>query len=298
MWYLLDRFGRPSLSRHVQLRALELNQRALQLLNADAGPNCGLDQARELVAVSIAGEACWQVLRGTLEETPEEPDWRTVKAGLAAQARLLRPLEPLADTLPGEDLPAEDLQPGVDDHAWPLSAQRRHRLQAVLLDQSRWLGMLVQRPASPQGLLEAQVVRVYRKARRDLHKQPCMRRAGRRLRRLLALVELTGAGSGLTGQGRLAAMARAGRCLHRMLVEHRRLNEQIAATRSPRRVRKMKQRRRDIARAMNHEVARHFSEHPTQFADRLSWELFCGVLEQPARRDGAALPAAVGRADG
>lgn len=295
MWHLLDRFGRPSLSRHVQLRALELNQRALRLLNADAGPNCGLDRARELVAVTIAGDACWQALRGALEEGPEEPGWRTVKTSLKAQARLLRPLEPLADALPGEHMPPEDSLRHLDDHAWPLSAQRRHRMQGTLLDQSRWLGMLVQRPAPPQTLLERQLARVYRKARRDLRKQPCRRRAGRRLRRLLAMAELTGAGSGLSEQGRLVAMARAGRRLHRMRVEQRRLGEEVAAARSRRCVRTLKRRRRDLAQAMNHEVARHFSQHPRQFADRLSWEIFCGLLVQPERRDGAAMPAVQGR---
>jgi len=283
MWYLLDRFGRPSLARHLQLRALELNQRALRLLSADCGSNGGLERARELVAVTVAGEASWQVLRGALEETPQEPGWRSVKAGLEAQTRLLRPLETLADSPPGEDM-----QHRVHEHAWPLAPKRRQRLQDSLLDQSRWLGMLVQRPATPQALLEAHLVRVYRKAGRDLHGQPYRRRAGRRLRRLLALLELIGAGSGLTMQDRLAAMALSGRYVQRMLLEHRRLTEQIAAARSRRRVRTLKRRRRDIARAMNHEVARHFSEQPRQFADRLSWELFCGLLEQPERRDGAA----------
>ncbi len=253
------------------------------------GPSAG----RTGPAISLPWplDACWQALRGTLEDTPEEPNWRAVKAGLRVQARLLRPLEPLADALPGEDTAGGDLLQRLDERAWPLSAQHRHRLQGTLLDQSRWLGTLVRRPAPPQAVLEAQVVRIYRKACRELHEHPYRRRARRRLRRLLALVELTGAGSGPIQKGRLATMARAGRRLHRMLVEHRRLNEPIARARSRRRARTMKQRQRDIAQAIEHEVARHFSQRPRQFADRLSWEIFCCLSEQPERRYAAVMPA-------
>lgn len=147
---------------------------------------------------------------------------------------------------------------------------------------------LVQGEAPPQAVLEARLVRVYRKARRDLCKQPYRRRARRRLRRLLALVELTGAGSGPTDHGRLATIACAGRRLHRMLVEHRRLSERIDAAQSRRRARAMKRRLRDIALAVDREVALHFAQRPKHFADRLSWEIFICRCEEPEARHGAA----------
>lgn len=147
---------------------------------------------------------------------------------------------------------------------------------------------LIQGQAPPQAVLEAQLLHAYRKARRDLRKRPYRRRARRRLQRLLALVELTGPASGPTEHGRLATMALSGRRLSRLLAEHRRLTEQIAAARSRRRARAMKGRQREKAQAINREVAVHFAQRPKQFAERLSWEIFIYRCEQPEKRRSAA----------
>jgi hypothetical protein len=187
--------GRRSLARHFQLRALELNQRSLRLLDEPPSrtDGAGTEWIAEVRDAVAASEVCWRVMRRALKRRRAEPDWRSVRDNLQRVERLLR--------APSPDNPA---------------------LQRLLRSQSRWLSELVSDTPPREADLQQEIVRVYRRARRALRNDPADARARRRLSRLLILVELLQAGSGPIEGGRLTDLAARGARLQRLQWLHRR----------------------------------------------------------------------------
>lgn len=199
---MLDRFGRPALVPHFQIRALEFNQRALRLLREREQHD--LAWSRSLFACVTAAAATWQLFRPLLDSD----HWRRVKHSLRRQDRLLRPLRALeAEVL----LSHRDLLRGLTVHAITdaqlrcvslllealgrqslpgLAAPQCEALERHFHDQSVWLGALTRSGAADEAAIRDGVVRVYRRARRSSKESGAAGKTRRRLAGLAWVEEL------------------------------------------------------------------------------------------------------------
>lgn len=296
VWKLLDSFGRPPLLSHLRACALELNQHGLGLLRDGAGADA--DRARSLLATVSAGAACWRALQPVLEEGP----WRTVKATLGAQRRLLGALNPVAPVMPAAALcgivaharsarerhSLARLIRGFDRQDPPgLAPTWCHQLERTLLEQSCWLTDLPAGP-EPEAGLRLGVVGIYRKARVSGHRDPASGRARRRLSALMWIEQLMGGRVGPILDGRVPPTA-AGRLWMGLEEDHwLRLLPGTDAFRSLRGkdaqciARPLRRRRRKLVACNRTTLVEALAESVEEFTARLPWRVFLSLAEQPS----------------
>ncbi len=248
MWHLTYRLAEPPLARRLELGALESNQRALELLSRPGEPGAG-----RMLAESLAGaEACWHAFRFVLGRER----WQAVKGNLRRQREC-------AALLAGEKA---RLEPAT-----------QRRLETLLMEQSRWLGELVDGEPPGEADLRRGIERLYRRARRmarrrarrtarrtasrTAHQQarrPAHSDLHRRLGRLVRVLELLPPAPG---------------CLTTLVAEGRRILD-LAGDESG-------------AEAL----ARLLAEPPERFAAELRWACFRGLTEPSPRggRGGASV---------
>jgi hypothetical protein len=302
MWRLMDRLARPSLARHLELRALEHNQGSLLLLRAPAADPAW---SAALLANVRATSACWQVFRPVL---PAER-WGAVRAGLRSQRRLLRPLAPWRAVAPARaaawlaDLracadgsreadavarlaDAVAAAPGSAPSVAPspaLHQRRRDALEQTLVAESAWLAELVD-AAPNEAAVRGGARWLYARAQRHVTRRPGSARARRWIGHLTAWAELLVEPAGHNWGSRFSELVTAGRRLEESLDQRRwlgaLLTDEAAAARVLReRDRRrlagpVERRRRGLQGTIRCWTAELLGESPDAFAAALPWEIF------------------------
>lgn len=296
---MLDSFGRPPLAAHFHVRALELNQRSLRLLSHCTEHDPGW--SRSIFASATAEAACWQALGPAL--TP--PHWQAVRANLPVQDRLLRPLRAVeagvlvdpetgfrslarhARKAAGRRCLAAVVEQVARQGLAGLPRRQCRQLEEAVLQRSRWLGELARPVAGDESLARQGIVRVYRRARAALLRDPETGKARRRLCCLVWVQELMGEPSGPTEE--MSVPDSPGGRLWKGLEEERwlRLLPDTVAVRdlgdkdTQRLSRILHRRRREVAESNRALMPAVVGDTEREFAARLPWLVFRHLAAVP-----------------